>query len=77
MGILCGKAFQCMVVRGKMCTAGDNSQIWRQSPNRVTFQLTHVYFECTLEFLSPYRGTGSRIFRPVLWRFMFMLKSFA
>ena len=70
MGILCGKAFQCMVVRGKnVRTAGDNSQIWRQSQNRVTFQLTHVYFECTLEFLSPYRGTGSRIFRPVLCAF--------
>ena len=61
---------------GRMCTAGDNSQIWRQSPNRMTFQLLHVYFECTLEFLSPFRGTDSRIFSPVLCAFHVHVEKF-
>ena len=63
MGILCGRAFECMIVRGKNVYSCPGSQNW------VTFQLTHVYFECLLEFLSPFRGTGSRIFRPVLCAF--------
>ena len=35
-----------------------------------------MYFECMLEFLSPYRGIGSRIFRPVLCAFQVHVEMF-
>ena len=59
-------------------SAGDNSQIWRQSPNWVTFPLTHIcILNARLNFCLHIGGQEVEFSDLCCVRFMFMLKSFS